>query len=456
MKYKLIPALIASMFAAQTPAVYADSTQDLIDALVTKGVLTEDEGALLGKGRQAEKKSEGTVKKGSGFELVSPDGKSNMKFAGRVQLDWRDFDMDTDSNQDPNNFDIRRAYLGVSGKYNEFIGYKLVGSFDSSTKLDEAYINLGYFKPAQLTFGQFKTSMSLEERTSSRFLNFTERSYVNNASITEGKDKGIMLHGTPTKGFNYSLAVVNGYGQNNDTADGEDDSFAYIAHADVDLATMNKWKGKVFHVGVNAKMHDIDVSQYMSKVDIKQATIAKGYDFFDAAANAGVTETDIRTFGAELAFASGPWKVQAEYASTNFDSNLDDQDINAGYIEAAWLVTGENYSDSYKSKSMGGKFDRIKPNSNFNPENGKGIGAWEIAVGASRFDASDFVVASAGYDIGAGHANEATSYRAGVKWILDPNTRILLNYIKTDFDYGTGSTGDSDENAINFRTQFDF
>jgi len=55
-KFKLIPALIASMFAAQTPVVYADSTQDLIDALVTKGVLTEDEGALLGKGRQAEKK----------------------------------------------------------------------------------------------------------------------------------------------------------------------------------------------------------------------------------------------------------------------------------------------------------------------------------------------------------------------------------------------------------------
>jgi len=47
---------VASMFAAQTPAVYADATQDLIDALVTKGVLTEDEGALLGKGRKAEKK----------------------------------------------------------------------------------------------------------------------------------------------------------------------------------------------------------------------------------------------------------------------------------------------------------------------------------------------------------------------------------------------------------------
>ena len=44
---KLIPAVVASMFAAQIPLVYADSTQDLIDALVVKGVLTEDEASLF-------------------------------------------------------------------------------------------------------------------------------------------------------------------------------------------------------------------------------------------------------------------------------------------------------------------------------------------------------------------------------------------------------------------------
>ena len=111
------------MFAAQTPAVYADSTQDLIDALVTKGVLTEDEGALLGKGRASEKKSEGSVSKK--LELVSPDGKSTMKLSGRVQLDFRHFAEVDDTVNKPDTFDLRRAYLGVSGKYNEFIGYKV-------------------------------------------------------------------------------------------------------------------------------------------------------------------------------------------------------------------------------------------------------------------------------------------------------------------------------------------
>jgi len=459
-KYKLIPALVASMFAAQTPAVYADATQDLIDALVTKGVLTEDEGALLGKGRASEKKSEGTVS--NKLELVSPDGKSTMKVGGRVQLDYRHFDADPQATEEEAEFNIRRAYLGVDGKYNEYIGYKLTGSFSGSTTLDEALINLGYFEPAQLMFGQFKTSMSLEERTSSRFLNFTERSYVNNSALTEGKDTGVALHGTPTKGFNYSLAVVNGYGQNKGTSDSSDDSLAYIGHLDVDLATMNKWEGKVFHVGASTKFHDIDVSNYMDSStgpDLTQSSIGKGYKFFNAANNAGVTETDLRTFAGELAFASGPWKVQGEYANTNLDSNIDDQDINAYYVEAAWLVTGENYSDSYKSKSMGGKFDRIKPNSNFNPENGKGIGAWEVALGYSKFDASDITESSAGYDITAAMANEAKTWRAGLKWILDPNTRIMLSYVDTDYDV-TGNTtayiGPLDEQAINIRTQFDF
>ena len=455
---KILVGAVALATASISANVYADSTQDLIDALITKGVLTEDEGALLAKGRKAEKKSEGTVSKK--LELVSPDGKSSVKLSGRVQADYRHFEASPDSKDEEDEFSMRRVYLGASGKWNEYIGYKANLELSSGNmKLGEGYVNLEYFKPAQFLFGQFKTSMSLEERTSSRFTNFTERSYVNNAGITEGKDTGVMLHGTPTKGLNYSLAVVNGYGMNNGLTDNNDDSLAYIGHVDVDLATMNKWKGKVFHIGASAKMQDIDVSNYMSLVKMEQGSIGKGYKFYAASANAGVTETDLRTFGGELAFANGPWKVQAEYATTNFDSNIDDQDIKAYNLEAGWLITGENYADSYKSKSMGGKFDRIKPNSNFNPENGKGIGAWEVALGVSKFDASDVTEASAGYDITAAMANEAKSWRAGLKWILDPNTRMMLSYVDTDFDVSGNTstyTGINDEQAINFRAQFDF
>jgi phosphate-selective porin OprO and OprP len=462
---KILVGAVALATASISANVYADSTQDLIDALITKGVLTEDEGALLAKGRKAEKKSVGSVSKK--LELVSPDGKSSVKLSGRVQADYRHFEASPDSKDEEDEFSMRRVYLGASGKWNEYIGYKANLELSSGNmKLGEGYVNLEYFKPAQFLFGQFKTSMSLEERTSSRFTNFTERSYVNNAALTEGKDTGVMLHGTPTKGFNYSLAAVNGYGMNNGLTDNNDDSLAYIGHVDVDLATMNKWKGKIFHVGASIKKHELDVSNYVDTsstevglVGISQSTIGKGRSFFSATRNTGVTETDLSSYGLELALANGPFKVQAEYANANFDSNLDDQDIKAYYLEAGWLVTGENYADSYKSKSMGGKFDRIKPNSNFNPENGKGIGAWEVMLGISKFDATDFNQNSAGYTAAASQANEATSWRTGLKWILDPNTRMMLSYVDTDFDVSGNTstyTGINDEQAINFRAQFDF
>jgi len=60
-KKKILGLSVALAVSSFANLSLADSTEDLIDALVTKGVLTEDEGALLSKGRKAEKKKEGKV-----------------------------------------------------------------------------------------------------------------------------------------------------------------------------------------------------------------------------------------------------------------------------------------------------------------------------------------------------------------------------------------------------------
>lgn len=58
----------------------------------------------------------------------------------------------------------------------------------------------------------------------------------------------------------------------------------------------------------------------------------------------------------------------------------------------------------------------------------------------------------------------ADAWTVGVKWIDNPNTRFLLNYIRTNFDNtitvtpsapGTPTQTDK-ESAITFRGQFDF
>ena len=469
MKNRVIKSIVASslLFSVVSP-VLADTTEDLINALIVKGVLTKQEGNLLSKKAEAENNNSGKVKfkKGGGFSIESGDGESNMKVAGRIQLDYRNFDspQGTSANSKAaDGFDLRRAYLGVAGTFNKNYGYKFTGSFGSSTKLDEGYLEFKHIKKAKLRMGQFKMPMSLEERTSSRFLNFTERSYVNNSSLTAGKEVGIMLHGTPAKGVNYAFAIANGYGQNVDMPDDRADGLEFIGHIDTDLATRNKWKNKVVHLGASYS-HQSDMAFSSSgSYQIKQQSLGKGQEFFKTALSATPTDMKRSRYGLEFAFAEGNKKFQTEYANASYDTNLSgSQDISAFYVDVGIMLTGESYSKSYKSKSAGGKFDRIKPNMNFNANTLRG-GAWEVMAGTSKFDASDITSTSAGLKLASstGNTNEATSYRIGLKFIPDPNTRILLSYVDTDFEgenksiVKSGATI-SDERAINLRMQYDF
>jgi phosphate-selective porin len=124
-----------------------------------------------------------------------------------------------------------------------------------------------------------------------------------------------------------------------------------------------------------------------------------------------------------------------------------------------YMLTGERYSDAYKRGVNG----LVKPNKEFDFDTGKGIGAWEIGLRYDMFDVngtdhtgtgpSRFQGAITGgtntntYDNNqtckykAGSVNStcnssggAQSYTAGIKWTLNPNMLVKLNYTYTHFD----------------------
>jgi phosphate-selective porin OprO/OprP len=180
---------------------------------------------------------------------------------------------------------------------------------------------------------------------------------------------------------------------------------------------------------------------------------------------------DIKRTGLEGAVAYGPVKFQAEWLKAKFEADGDktlvvggtagDKDITSWNVQLNWLVTGEPYADTYKNGMFGG---RIKPKADFNPRAGlKGWGAWDIGVRYSKFDATDFEakdtvdVYSGTIQAENGEFNESDAWTYGVKWIPNPNTRFILDYIDTNMDCVSGvvCTKD-DEKAINFRAQFDF
>ena len=115
-------------------------------------------------------------------------------------------------------------------------------------------------------------------------------------------------------------------------------------------------------------------------------------------------------------------------------------------------MTGESYAEAYKS----GVFGRIKPTNNFDDK--PGWGALELGLRYSKFDASDFKAILSAPTATTSFTSEADAWTAGAKWILNPNARLVLNYIHTDFDNDIRVNGklDDTEEAVVLRAQYDF
>jgi phosphate-selective porin OprO/OprP len=208
-------------------------------------------------------------------------------------------------------------------------------------------------------------------------------------------------------------------------------------------------KEAIMHLGASYGV-DKDLPTSASG-DIAIRTNGRGTTFFKSPA---FTNPDVTRYGLEGIAAFGPYKLAAEYNNASYESSgVADRDIDAYYINASWMVTGESYAPVYKNGLMGG---RMIPKNDFAA--GNGWGAWELGVRYSNFDAGDFTVAS----LAGGSTNKADSWTAGVKWITDPNTRFLLNYVDTSFDtavtgyYTSVPATYKNEKALNFRAQFDF
>ena len=462
--------LAGSMLMGFGANAMADSTDDILNALIAKGVLTEEEGALLQKGRTGEKEA-ATKKKESaisasfkdGIKFESGDKANSMSINGRIQLDYRNNDINggTAANaQIADTFEVRRAYLGAKGTFAKYYDFDVtLDAAAGAASLDVAYMNIHWWDQAQFQFGQFKMPFSLEERTSSRFIDFQERSFVNNGSLTPGKERGAMLHGTPVAGLNYAIAISTGQGKNTNETDQREDSNDIILHADTNLAEFMGNKESVIHLGASYANGDLPPAAAAT-----QRTEGRGVNVFTASAPTGTTMERTR-YGLESVLAYGPVKLQGEYAEakfkgTNASAASYDKGLDAYYVEALWLVTGENYADAYKK----GKFDRIKPKNDFNPDFKGGLGAIELGVRYSKFDASDFTRtgAVANTPVSSSATTSTTNADAitlGLKWLPTANTRIMLNYVKTDFDTPiTAATGAvvNSEKVVMLRTQFDF
>lgn len=462
-----------------TLIVSADTTDDLVLALINKGVLTEEEGAPLLKNHShnqptAKVKNEVTTSYADGITFQTTDQANLLAINGRVQFDSRHYGGKDEQNTDT--FDIRRAYLTARGKIHKDYDFNVTADFTQQNNvLDQAYLGINWFSQAKLRVGQFDMPFGLEHLTSDLFLEFQERSF--NDYLTLGKERGVMLHGAPIKGVYYDLAASTGRGKNVNNQDGQIEDLDVIARVSTNLAEAFGKNDAVYHVGVDYSNGDVSPNQATGSSQLTAGgftapsltTEGRGIKFFTPGKFSTVlTNNPIeRTrYGLEGAYAKGSLKIQSEgfkqnYSGVNNANIAFDKDLSAWYVSAFWMLTGEDLAATYQQN---GTWGRVTPKHDFSPTS-VGAGAWGIGLRYSEFYADDFHVGNGPGEITAGNATtHAQAWTAGVRWMVNSHTHLVANYVSTHFadsldvknSAGVKVGTTNHENAITLRAQMDF
>ena len=475
--------LMAGQFAL------ADSATDIVDALVSKGVLTEEEGKLITKGHTSKTSVTPVVKEKDGsFTLESANGRNSIGLTGRMHLDYRNSDTEdvgTTSDRDTaslaDQFELRRARIGIKGKFAKDFKYELVTNIPGTATVDVAYLDFAKYDQVQLRVGKFKQPFGLEELISSNNMTMMERSYL--AQTAPSKKLGFQVMGAPTTGMTYAASVF----QHNDTeldisSDGKNSA---AARATINFAEIMGNKEMVMHLGLSGLESNYAVRSAQSSQSDKTyggttnntqtATISSfrsaGRGLSNifrgqvygvpcttseiACASEFTTSVKQQAVGLEGIFASGPFKLMGEYSRGDYrgrgsytaSSNEVKYDTETYFLEAGYFITGEKYADSYK----GGVFSSFKPKKEFDLDKGD-LGAIELAFRAEGFDVDDTTLSAAGAGrfqgiLSTGNSGSTSSstnnsgvksgaktYTGGVRWILNPNLVVKANYAVTNFD----------------------
>lgn len=143
----------------------------------------------------------------------------------------------------------------------------------------------------------------------------------------------------------------------------------------------------------------------------------------------------------ETVFSSGPFSLQGEYLASAVKQELPDfsetHHFNNYYGQVSYFLTGEHrpYKNFYAT------FGRLKQKDNFMDG---GSGAWEMALRFSHTNLNSKTI----------FGGEQDDITFGTNCYLNPETRILFNYVWTDID--KKDIGAGNLNIFEVRFQIDF
>lgn len=371
----------------------------------------------------------------NGFKLESRDSIFSLKFGGSLIIDYGYFQQDTELTDkfgplvSKSGTEIRRARLFFSGDiyHNTYFKFQVDFAGDE-VSLKDAFIGISDIPViGNIQLGHFKEPFRLSVLTSDKYVTFMERGP--NSYFTQSRNNGAMvLNDFLDKQLSFQMGAFRNANNNSNDALAND---GYVLTGRVTgIPIRDNATKQLLHIGAAYSFRKPDSKEY--KVSVKpNSNLAEKY------LTTGTIEfvNDISLANFETAYIYGPFSIQAEYLTASVNAVDYQYNFSSYYGELSYFITGEsrNYRSSYDG------FGRIKPKNNFGGAQ-KGPGALELALRYSKTDLGDelFIV-------------EAQSeFALGINWYLNPVTRLMLNYTRTDIE----NKGNLD--GIQARFQIDF
>jgi phosphate-selective porin OprO and OprP len=415
--------------------------EQLLDLLLQRGQINREQYNTLQE--QARKEQSTGVQvgldRGRPF-LRAADGNVRFDVGGRFQFD---FDRAEDGARTlmgahlGSQFLVRRARLEVYGQFFQWIDLKIEADFTDSQPLRDVYLDLKVYPEfLRLRGGQFKVPFSLEELTSDLYIDFVERSLIN--ELAPSYDRGIMGYGNIKQGIvSYFLGGFNGTGQNTSDNNGDKDIAGRLVIAP--WKTSNNFWLKGFQIAGNFTWGD--ESNLPTAQGRTEARTPNRFVYFAAQPAQG----DRLRYGGDLAWLVGPAAVKFEYdVQTNQrhglgpqGSDLDKVTAKGWYVSGTYLITGEDKQLSAQ----------VHPTYPFAPIAGKwGPGAWEVGfrygdLSFSSGDPVNFFNGNLTSIPGGGKTaeNGAEALTLGVNWYPNAQTRLMLNSTTYWYDNALGT-----------------
>ena len=370
-----------------------------------------------------------------GLRFETADQRHKLRIGGRIQWDTAFFEQNGFSARVPihpeDGTEFRRLRLFVKGETVQRLEYKLQLDFaGGDVDLNDVYLA---FKDVRgvgtVMLGHFKEPFSLEQLTSSNNITFMERSLID--SMAPGRNAGIMLNNHVLD--NRLTWAIGAFRETDDQGRGLGDGRYNLTARITGLPWYEDDGRKLVHLGANYSFRNTGFMAIRSRPESHLSGVVISTGMFPV--------NNVNAYGGELAFVHGPFSVQAEYIRMSTDTNiifLGNHDFSGFYVMGSYFVTGEHRPYSLSN----GAFGAVRPKRPFRGEEG-GWGALELALRYSKIDLSDGLISG----------GEEENFTVGVNWYLNPNIRLMWNYVHAEIDR---HVFDGDLNIFQTRLQVTF